>query len=61
MAAAPPECRIRDVQNVAKVTTDATGTMTLGVAVRPRQCVVDQLLAKQMSSGRCTNVFNSTR
>ena len=44
--AAPPEWRIRDVQNTAKVTTVTEGCITLGVAVGPRQHIADQLLAK---------------
>ena len=44
--AAFPEWRIRDVQNMAKVTTVIEGSITLGVAVGPRQYIADQLLAK---------------
>ena len=44
--AAPFEWRIRDVENVANVSTVTAGSITLGVAVGPRQCIVDQLLPK---------------
>ena len=43
--AAPPEWRIRDVQNMAEVSTAIAGGITLGVAVGPRQLTADQLLA----------------
>ena len=46
LVAAPPEWRIRDVQNMANISTLTAGCMTLGVAVGPRECIVDQLLAK---------------
>ena len=38
--------RIRDVQNMAKVPTAIAGSTTLGVAVGPRQYIVDQLWAE---------------
>ena len=44
--AAPPEWRVRDVQNMAKVSTAIAGSITLGVAVGPRQFIADQLVAK---------------
>ena len=44
--AAPPEWRIWDVQNMAKVSTVTVGSITLGVAVGRRQYITDQLLAK---------------
>ena len=52
--AAQPEWRIRDVQNMAKVTTDIEGTeptkngrsITLGVAAGPRQYIADQLFGQ---------------
>ena len=44
--AAPPECRILGVQKMAKVSTATAGSITLGVAVGPRQYVADQLLAR---------------
>ena len=37
---------VNDVRPLASVTTAARGSITLGVAVGPRQCVADQLLAK---------------
>ena len=46
LGAAPPEWRTGDVQNMAKVSTVAAGSITLGVAVGPRQYIADQLLAK---------------
>ena len=42
--ASPLEWRIGDVQNMAKVST-VTGSITLGVAVGPRQHIADQHLA----------------
>ena len=44
--AVPLEWRIRDVQNIAKVSTATAGSITLGVAVGPRQYIADQLSAK---------------
>ena len=44
--AAPPEWRIRDVQNLAKVSTATAESITLVVAVGPRQFNADQLSAK---------------
>ena len=41
--AAPPEWRIRDVQNMAKVSTVTAGSVALGVAVGPRQYIADQI------------------
>ena len=46
LGAAPPEWRIRDVQNVAKVSTVTAGSIILGVAVGPLQYITDQLLDK---------------
>ena len=42
--AAPLGWSIRDVQNMAKVYTVTAGSITLGVAVGPRQYIADQLL-----------------
>ena len=36
---APPEWRIHDVQSMAKVSTVTAGSITLGVAVKPRQYI----------------------
>ena len=44
--AAPPEWRIGDVQNMAKTSAVADGSTTPGVAVGPRQYIVDQLLGQ---------------
>ena len=44
--AAPLERRIRDVQNMAKVSTVTSRSVTLGVAVGPRQYITHQLLGK---------------
>ena len=41
---APPEWRIHDVLSMAKVSTVTAGSITLGVAVRPRQSIADQRL-----------------
>ena len=38
--------RIRDVQSTAKISTVTAGSNTLGVAVGPRQYIMDQLLGK---------------
>ena len=46
LGAAPPEWRIVDVQNTAKVSTVTAGRITLGVAVETRQYMADQLFAK---------------
>ena len=43
---APPEWTIGDVQNMAKVSTATAGSITLGVAVGPRQYIAEQLLGK---------------
>ena len=43
---APPEWRIHDVQSMGKVSTFPLGSITLGVAVGPRQYIADQLLGK---------------
>ena len=40
------EWMVRDVRNMAKVSTAVAGSITLGVAVGPRQFIADQLLAK---------------
>ena len=40
------EWRIRDVQNKAKLCTVSAGSITLGVAVGPRQYIADQLFGK---------------
>ena len=44
--AASPEWRIRDVQNVTKVSTAIARSIPLGVHVGPRHFIADQLLAK---------------
>ena len=44
--AVPLEWRIRDVQNMAKVSTVTAGSIRLGVAVGPRLHIADQLLGK---------------
>ena len=44
--AAPLEWRVRDVQNMARVSTATARSITLRVAVGPRQYIADQLLAK---------------
>ena len=44
--AAPLEWRIRDVHNIAKVSTVTARSITIGVAVGPRQFILDRLLAK---------------
>ena len=44
--AAPPEWRIRDVQNMAKDSTVTAGSVALALAVGPRQYIADQLLGK---------------
>ena len=46
LVAPPPEWRIRDVQNMANISTVTAGSITLRVAVGPRQFIADQLLAK---------------
>ena len=46
LGAAPPEWRVDDVQNMAKVSAVTAGTITLGVGVGPRRFIADQLLAK---------------
>ena len=46
LVAAPPERRLDDVQNMAKVSTVTAGSTTLRVAVGPQQFTTDQLLAK---------------
>ena len=46
LSAAPPAWRSDDVQNTAKVSTVTAGSITLGVAVGPRQFIADRLLAK---------------
>ena len=43
---APPEWKRNDVRPMASVSTAVHGNITLGIAVGPRQCVTDQLLAK---------------
>ena len=42
---APLDRKINDVRPLASVDTAVHGNITLGVAVGPRQCVTDQLLA----------------
>ena len=57
----PPEWRIQDVQNMAKVSAVTAGSITLGVAVAPRQCIADQLLAKgrrHSSNARTSSVVS---
>ena len=46
LSAASLAWRTDDVQNMAKVSTVTAGSITLGVAVGPRQFIADQLLAK---------------
>ena len=43
---APPESKVNDVCLLSSVSTVATGSNTLGIAVGPCQFIVDQLLAK---------------
>ena len=42
----PLDWRTKNVKNMAKVSTVTTGSITLRVAVGPRQFIADQLLAK---------------
>ena len=46
LGAPPPEWRLDDMQNMAKVSTAGSGSITLGVAVGPRQFTAEWLLAK---------------
>ena len=46
LAAAPPEWKVDEVRKLASVSTAATGSNTLGVAVGPRQFIKDQRQAK---------------
>ena len=43
---APPEWKIDDVKKMAAASTVAAGSVTLGVAVGPRQIIADQLSGK---------------
>ena len=44
--AAPPEWRNGDVRDMAQVPTATSGSITLGVAVGPRQFMAEQIIAK---------------
>ena len=46
LAAAPPEWKVDEVRKLVSVSTAATGSNTLGVAVGPRQFIADHLQAK---------------
>ena len=46
LGAAPPEWKIDDVKKMAETSTVTDGSITLGVAVGPRQYIVDQLWGK---------------
>ena len=54
--------KISEVRALATVATAVHGNIILGVAVRPRRCIADQLLAKGAHhSSHCTSAFNSVR
>ena len=61
--AAPLEWRIRDVQNMAKVTTATAGSITLGVASLSDRDSTSRISSwpMRMSFEQCTNAFSCAR